>query len=120
MKATTEMGRRPSPPPWPAPLPWAQPQAAGWGPGHQAPHLLLLLLQDGLVLEVRQLGEPCGFLGPGPASAHLLLQLLLAEAGLLGAVSPWAYVGLSQKQGKRLCWPHQSVYTQNVITTPPP
>lgn len=62
----------------------------------QGPHLQLLFSQDGLVLKVGQLGQPSGFLGLGPACAHLLHQLLLAEAGLLVAIGPRSYVGLSQ------------------------
>ena len=51
---------------------------------------------DGLVLEVGQLGQPGGFLGLGPACTHLFLQFLVAEAGLLKAIGPRSYVGLSQ------------------------
>lgn len=43
-----------------------------------------------------QLGQPGGFLGPGPACAHLLAEFLLAEAGLLVAIGSRSYVGLSQ------------------------
>ena len=56
--------------------------------GPQGPHLLPLLFHDGLVLEVGQLGQPGGFLGLGPACAHLFLQFLVAEAGLLKAIGP--------------------------------
>ena len=66
------------------------------GMGPQGPHLLPLLFHDGLVLEVGQLGQPGGFLGLGPACAHLFLQFLVAEAGLLKAIGPRSYVGLSQ------------------------
>lgn len=62
----------------------------------QGPHLLPLLFHDSLVLEVGQLGQPSGFLGLGPACAHLFLQFLVAEAGLLKAIGPRSYVGLSQ------------------------
>ena len=64
--------------------------------GPRGPHLLPLLFHDGLVLEVGQLGQPGGFLGLGPACAHLFLQFLVAEAGLLEAIGPRSYVGLSQ------------------------
>lgn len=66
-----------------------------WGVGGMGVYLLLSFLHDVLVLEVGQLGQPGGFLGPSPARARLLLQELLAETGVLGVIGPRSYVGLN-------------------------
>lgn len=90
---------------------------AAWGPGV---YLQPLLSHDGLVLEVGQLGQPGGFLGPGPACAHLPLQLPLAEAGLLGAISPRSYVGLRQNTVRVRPAAPTSLSTEQVLATPSP